>query len=670
MTDDKISRCDDGSRTGILAIIQYKPDEWVDSLRTLQTVPTSISRSVCVACVDLPGAKKFLSTDGVEILNEWTLSSAAERILIEHKEFDTLLVLLAPVDVPSNLLENALKCLRADPRTATVSFLSNAAGAFSFPYRNTPTPYPIKGLDATGVTNALRHHAPYTACIPVCMPAGNAILINRAAWGVLGGFDQDLDARPRESIAEFALRGSRRGFQHRLDPSTYIISQWSSDFPGEEPTEQLEARHRLQVRDPSFPSVYDHERNSPLSPLGLALDVARAKVDGLRVLIDAACLGPLEMGTQVQTMAVIEALAAHNDVASVAIAVPNGELPAYAKHLIASSKIRIHDYNNMMFDGVEYADILHRPYQPDRPIPWDRWRLLAKRVIVTIQDLIAYRIGAYHRDGNDWLAYRNQIYDAITHVDAVVAISEDTKSSIVDERMGISSECIYVVRNGGDHLNGLSGEKIPAAILEHAQVASSFVLVLGTTYAHKNRDLAIRVWQELRRRGHKLILVMAGASVVLGSSRREEALVRREWHDDGLITLPDVSSEERTWLLRHAALVLYPTMAEGFGLVPFEAAALGTPTAFVGFGPLKEMLNADWLPEDWSVTGLADFSERILTDRQFAGRITEFINSKSSPLTWAGTAAGLLEAYRTVLASAPNFKPPAEPDVQPCLDRR
>ena len=49
--------------------------------------------------------------------------------------------------------------------------------------------------------------------------------------------------------------------------------------------------------------------------------------------------------------------------------------------------------------------------------------------------------------------------------------------------------------------------------------------------------------------------------------------------------LSEVEPAERNWLLANAACVLYPTSAEGFGLLPFEAASFGTPCVHVAFGP-------------------------------------------------------------------------------------
>ena len=117
-------------------------------------------------------------------------------------------------------------------------------------------------------------------------------------------------------------------------------------------------------------------------------------------------------------------------------------------------------------------------------------------------------------------------------------------------------------------------------------------LVLGVNYTHKNRDLAMAAHALVRDAGHDLTLVMAGAAVPHGTTRLAEDALAPQLRGPGgrdLIVLPEVSSAERNWLLRHASLVWYPTSAEGFGLVPFEAATYGTPCVSVGFGPITEL---------------------------------------------------------------------------------
>ena len=115
--------------------------------------------------------------------------------------------------------------------------------------------------------------------------------------------------------------------------------------------------------------------------------------------------------------------------------------------------------------------------------------------------------------------------------------------------------------------------------------------------------------------------------------------------------IPDVSSAERNWLLKHAELVLYPTSAEGFGLVPHEAAAFGTPTVMVPFGPLGERLpNLPVAPEDWEVKTLADACLHVMSDPAVAQAQVEALMLDESKYDWAAAAEATVKAYQSLLA--------------------
>jgi glycosyltransferase involved in cell wall biosynthesis len=106
--------------------------------------------------------------------------------------------------------------------------------------------------------------------------------------------------------------------------------------------------------------------------------------------------------------------------------------------------------------------------------------------------------------------------------------------------------------------------------------------------------------------------------------------------------------------MRHADLVLYPSSAEGFGLVPFEAARFGTPTLFTRFGPLQEM--APDIPvaaENWSPEALAAAADTLLSDRAQARVQVESCLEAGAKYTWAATAERLTDLYRQILALAP-----------------
>lgn len=163
-----------------------------------------------------------------------------------------------------------------------------------------------------------------------------------------------------------------------------------------------------------------------------------------------------------------------------------------------------------------------------------------------------------------------------------------------------------------------------------------FLLVLGNDFLHKNRDFAIKVWQKLLDQGHSIDLVLAGLHVKSSSSKKQEQeLIDKHVNLRGSVhTLGHVTSNERAWLLSNTEAVLYPSSAEGFGFVPHEAAALGSPSAFVAFGPLLEVSQLMWLPSEWTVKQIAmDVGELLSESESVRRRVTQ-LETIVKQLSW------------------------------------
>ena len=126
------------------------------------------------------------------------------------------------------------------------------------------------------------------------------------------------------------------------------------------------------------------------------------------------------------------------------------------------------------------------------------WRRSADRVLVTLQDLIAYSVGAYHDRPKVWMSYRRGIQQSVAKADGLVVISHDVADDLRRERLPLVAERTFVVENGTDHLAGDEAEQFPAELLARGWAARDFLVVLGANYSHKNRDLAIRVFRRLR----------------------------------------------------------------------------------------------------------------------------------------------------------------------------
>jgi len=171
------------------------------------------------------------------------------------------------------------------------------------------------------------------------------------------------------------------------------------------------------------------------------------------------------------------------------------------------------------------------------------------------------------------------------------------------------------------------------------------VLCLGTDFAHKNRDFAISVVDEVRNRGKETELIFAGLILDEKSSGESSENMKRLSKAPWIKTLDSVSAQERDWLLANASVSIYPTSAEGFELVPFESAALGTPVVATNFGPLTELLSQQVNIASWSVNEYADAIISYLDSSDASHNQVMGIRESGKTLTWKTCSTKLVDAF-------------------------
>jgi glycosyltransferase involved in cell wall biosynthesis len=559
------------------------------------------------------------------------------------------------VALPPDPFDQALAWFANDLRFSTVSFLSNAADFLSFPVRNLPVDRAPDGHDEVSITRALRNGFDGVPT-PIMYGAGAVVMISASALGAVGDLVAPVSARFDIAIADFSVRAREKGFLDVVDTSTFVlrpsdVAVWPIDH-----ALTYDDRGWLLHRHQSMIGFVDAERNSGDSPFAMAHQLARVKLRGLTVLVDGSCFGPNEVGTQVATSHTIRALSEHPGVATVCVSMP-GPVPAYAAAVLTGPKVRAeHVGENLAAFGP--IDIAYRPYQPVPGWNRDAWKNAGVRLVVSVLDTIAFHNGGYFRSSAEWMEYRATLLDAVRHADAVTVISDDVISQMALHRFPVPREYVSSVPLGTEHLSAVEATELPRELAARGFGVGAFALCLGVNYTHKNRELAMAAHERMRAKGFDLALVMAGASVPHGTTRLAESRVGPAEH---IYVLPEVTSAERNWLLRHASIVWYPTSAEGFGLVPFEAAMFDTPTVAVDFGPVRELSGAanaqssqhgvdvPVLAADWSIDALVDAATRLLEDGDLARRHCAAIRDAGATYSWSATADALVALFHATL---------------------
>ena len=385
-----------------------------------------------------------------------------------------------------------------------------------------------------------------------------------------------------------------------------------------------------------------HGRFVPVA-LPTALPSLRALIS---LGIDAEWLLGGQSGAQIFVFEMLKGLASRPEIARIVMISEGGAVP---RSLDGVAKIAGMSWPDALARGAPLVDIMHRPYQPDADVDYRRYHQIARCVAVTVLDFIAYDNPAYHESSRSWRQHQHAFDDHVRMADCVFAISRHVGSRIERQFAHQLSGPVRTVPLGTDHLlaltdAGTTGEQAP--IMQTLVENQRFLLVLGNDFEHKNRDFAVKVFAEMCDRGYEGQLVLAGFHLDRGSSFAHELSGARQ-HVDRVVRIGVLSVPEKKWLMRRAEVVLYPTSSEGFGLVPFEAAALGTPTAFVRFGPFLETLPGVDASPGWQVGAFADLVFRLMADP--AAHVAQ-VRAAGAVFTWSSHVDQLLDGYRQLLS--------------------
>ncbi len=386
------------------------------------------------------------------------------------------------------------------------------------------------------------------------------------------------------------------------------------------------------------------------STLRRAVAVAATSRRPLSVTVDARALGSAATGTRTYILDLIAALARERAVRT-RVLLPPDTAPGVLAVLEADDAIETIFYDDAL-GGVPRTDIVHRPQQVFTADDLTLLRLLGERIVITHHDLIGYRCGAYHATIEQWRDYRRVTRLALAQADMVVFGSRHARDDALREGL-IAEQRAHMVPIGAERVwPETASEPEPP---EGVAADLGLLVCIGADYAHKNRPFALALARELQlRHGWDGRLVLAGPHVEHGSSReRERELLDSDPELAALVVdIGPVGDAQRAWLYAHAEAVVYPSVYEGFGLVPFEAAQAGVPCLYAPVGALGELAGPDAAPlVPWDPAASADAVAPLLSPGDARERHVELLRAAAEKLRWANVVSPLCRVYEQALAS-------------------
>lgn len=162
----------------------------------------------------------------------------------------------------------------------------------------------------------------------------------------------------------------------------------------------------------------------------------------------------------------------------------------------------------------------------------------------------------------------------------IIAVSENTKKDLVKMYNG-DPEKIKVVHHGfGERSSCVANE-------QNSLVEKHFLLSIGRLEARKNIVNLIKAFELLKKNGWSGQLILAGRPGY-GYEKIKKAIEESPYKKD-IIEKGFVSEEEKWNLLQSAAVFVFPSFYEGFGMPLLEAFAAAVPVVCSGSSSLPEV---------------------------------------------------------------------------------
>ncbi len=298
------------------------------------------------------------------------------------------------------------------------------------------------------------------------------------------------------------------------------------------------------------------------------------------------------------------------------------------------------------------ADANEVVFAPNYFLP-RRFRLARGARVVTIHDLGLRAVPWTLRD-ETLQELTGKLEHSIFEADRIITVSRAIRDEL--GRYGYArGGRVRPVHHGPGHLS----EVAPGALPD--EVPASFALHVGTLEPRKNILMLLEAWRTLRHR-----LPSAPDLVFCGSFGWKADAIRAEiarGESAGWVHhLGYVAEEQLAALYREAALVVFPSLYEGFGLPAVEALFAGTPLVAGDIPALREVAAdaALYAPTDRPDLFAAEV-ERLLASEPTRAALVRAGRERLDAFSWARAAQETTEVWRAAAGRPPLDEAPERP---------
>ena len=364
----------------------------------------------------------------------------------------------------------------------------------------------------------------------------------------------------------------------------------------------------------------------------------------MRVAIDARKLHDFGIGTYIRNLLRYLARADHDTEYVILCHEPDLKIteqlgPNFRAVLEKSPNYSLREQLHVPFVLLrERPDVYHAPHYVLPPA-------VPCRSVVTIHDCIHLMFPQYLPNRAAYAYAKALMWSAARRSDRILTVSESSKRDIL-HYFNVSPEKIVVVYNAIDERFAVEpSEDDLARVRERYQLDHAFVLYTGNIKPHKNLVRLIEAFEGLRKEGFDDLKLL-----IIGDEISKLPALRRAVHRHKLHKyvrfLGFVKDDTLAILYRLAAVFVFPSLYEGFGLPPLEAMASGTPVVTSNLSSMPEVAgDAAVLVDPYDPHSIKDGMSRVLSDQGLREQLRTRGLVRARDFSWERSVARTRQIY-------------------------
>ncbi len=279
-------------------------------------------------------------------------------------------------------------------------------------------------------------------------------------------------------------------------------------------------------------------------------------------------------------------------------------------------------------------------------------------LVVTIHDTIwlfptkfsSGKPTARSRKMMEWY-YRWVPQFAARKANAILTVSEAAKASIV-QNLDAAAERVWVTLEAANsNFRPIDDARQLDEVRSKFNLSSAFILAIGSADPRKNLSTLIQAYARLpisQRDAYPLAIVWTHDLLEAELANQIAQLGLQ----DNLHFLKGVTNNDLVLLYNAAALFVFPSLYEGFGLPVLEAMACGTPVVASNNSSIPEIAgDAALLVGAVDVQGMAEAMTRVLTDESVRRTLKQKGLARAAGFSWEQCASQTIAVYTKTLAA-------------------